>query len=110
MRILRFLGRAWGKKLVVGNGGLSIRHIPAFRTAAPKLAIFADPRVLESANEDAVWSYYSHRLGLSFAPRETASIFLDLRSDQAFASDRWAGVHGLREDFERANSSLRAST
>ena len=108
MRIFRFLGRAWGKKLVVGNGGLSIRRISAFRTAAKKLATFADPHVLTSANEDAVWSYYSQRLGLSLAPRDTASIFLDLRSDQAFESDRWTGIHGFRPEMRCANSTLSA--
>ena len=108
MRILRFLGRAWGKKLVVGNGGLSIRRIKAFHAATQELTAFVDSQVLESANEDAVWAYYAQRLGLSWAPSEIASIFFDLRYDRPFVPDLWIGIHGIRPDFERANSNLRA--
>ena len=107
MRILRFLGRAWGKKLVVGNGGLSIRRIKAFHRAARALVTFADSRVLESANEDAVWSYYAKRTGLNVAPASVASSFLDLRQDQALSRGSWVGVHGIRGDSIVAQASLR---
>lgn len=107
MRIVKFLGRTWGRQLVVGNGGLSIRHTEHFRVAARELATFADQRVLESANEDAVWSYYAQRLGLSVAPIDIASTFLDLRADQSCESGSWAGIHGLRRETQRANSFVR---
>ena len=106
MRIVRFLGRAWGKKLVVGNGGLSIRRIEAFRTAADDLATIANPRVLRSANEDAVWSYYAKRVGLSVACVSDASIFLDLRDDRNMGDPVPLGIHGLRHTTPTANAFL----
>ena len=69
--------------MVVGNGGLSIRRISAFRDSAEKLATFADRGVLETANEDAVWDYHAPLLELCLAPEALASCFLDLRSDGA---------------------------
>ena len=107
MRIVKLLGRTWGRQLVVGNGGLSIRHTARFQVAARELATFTDQRVLESANEDAVWSYYAKRLGLAVAPIDIASTFLDLRSDQSCESGSWAGIHGLRRETQRANSFVR---
>ena len=107
MRIVRFLGRTWGKRIVVGNGGLSVRRISAFRAAAEKLATFVDRGVLETANEDAVWSYYASRLNLSLAPETVASCFVDLRSDSALDLAPWTGVHGVQDDWDGINAALR---
>lgn len=108
MRIIRLFGRAWGRRLVVGNGGLSFRNVTAFREAATRLVGFADPRVLESTHEDAVWAYYARRLGLRFAPVEASRIFLDLRDDQSVDFDSVCGVHGVKESMVRANACLRS--
>ena len=107
MRIVRFLGRTWGKRIVVGNGGLSVRRISAFRAAAEKLATFVDRGVMETANEDAVWSYYASRLNLSLAPETVASCFVDLRSDGALDLAPWTGVHGVQDDWDGINAALR---
>ena len=107
MRIVRFLGRTWGKRIVVGNGGLSVRRISAFRAAAEKLATFVDRGVMETANEDAVWSYYASRLNLSLAPETVASCFVDLRSDGALDLAAWTGVHGVQDDWDGINAALR---
>ena len=107
MRIIRVFGRAWGRTLLVGNGGLSFRNVAAFREAATRLSGFADARVLGSTHEDAVWSYYSRRLGLRLAPVEASRIFLDLREDQSVDFDSVYGVHGLKESMVQANASLR---
>lgn len=107
MRIIRMFGRAWGRKLVVGNGGLSLRSVAAFRKAALHLSGIADSRVLGNTHEDAVWSYYSGRLGLRFAPVEASRIFVDLRADQSVDFDSFCGVHGLKESMVQANACLR---
>ncbi|MDC3376488.1 hypothetical protein OAV85_00610 [Candidatus Nanopelagicales bacterium] len=108
MRIIRAFGRMWGKKLIVGNGGLSIRRTTKFTEAAEGLAHACAPGVRETANEDAVWAYFADELGLKLAPEHQASIFVDMRDDQVPNLDSVVGVHGLRHTTPRANEAIQA--
>ena len=107
MRIIRAFGRMWGKKLVVGNGGLSLRSIEQFVAASHQLASKVDPAVLRTANEDAVWSYFAKDLGLRVAPVPIASIFHDLRHNADLNIENFYGIHGLRSETPTANLALR---
>ena len=107
MRIIRAFGRMWGKKITVGNGGLSIRRIDKFIEASKQLTRIVDPGVLETANEDAVWSYFASQTKLHLAPESSASIFLDLREDSLLEVNDFAGIHGFREETPLANRALR---
>ena len=107
MRIIRAFGRMWGKKLTVGNGGLSIRRIDRFLEASQHLAGIVEPGVLATANEDAVWSYFARELGISLAPEELASLFLDIREDHRIEVRDVCGVHGLSDETLIANDQVR---
>jgi hypothetical protein len=107
MRIIRAFGRMWGKKLVVGNGGLSIRRVERFAEAARQLAGSVAPQVLRTANEDAVWSYFAEGLGLRVAPAHIASKFHDLRHDADLKMEDFYGIHGLRDETPTTNYAVR---
>ena len=107
MRLMRVVGRQIGRRLVVGNGGLSFRRTSVFADAAPRLEAIAPAQVLEESNEDAVWSYYASRLGLRLANEDDArKDFLDLRSDDFVDYENYVGVHGLKDEFSQAQADL----
>jgi len=108
MRIIRAFGRMWGKQLVVGNGGLSIRRVERFAEAARQLAGRVDPEVLRTANEDSVWSYFAKDLGLRVAPAHIASMFHDLRHDVDLNIEDFYGIHGLRSTTPTVSGLLRS--
>lgn len=107
MRVIRSFGFAWGRQLEVGNGGLSIRRTRRMAEAAERLLRIAGPRVMDSANEDAVWSYFAKELGLRLAPARIASIFRDIETDCELDTTNLCGIHGLTEATPRANRSVR---
>ena len=112
MRLIRVAGRQIGRRIVVGNGGLSFRRRKTFEDAAHRLPGIVPARVLEESNEDAVWSYYARELGLRLAPEgPAASAFLDLREDRDLELDAGLstriGIHGLKDDMHRANAAIR---
>lgn len=106
MRVIRSFGFAWGRQLEVGNGGLSIRRTRRMAEAAERLIGVVDPRVIESANEDAVWSYFAKELGLRLAPVRVASIFRDIEIDCELNTTELCGIHGLTEATPHANRSV----
>lgn len=108
MRLIRVAGRQIGRKITVGNGGLSFRRRPTFERASHRLPGIAPPLVLEESNEDAVWSYYAKELGLRLATADqAASAFLDLREDRDLDPQRLVGIHGVKDDMTRANAAIR---
>lgn len=107
MRVIRSFGFAWGRQLEVGNGGLSIRHTQRMKEAAKDLQALVDTRVLDSANEDAVWAYYAKDIGLRLAPAQKASIFRDIEVDCDPDLTTLTGLHGLNDSTPLANLAVR---
>ena len=107
LRLLRIAGRQIGRRLVIGNGGLSFRRTSAFAQAAGILANMAPAQVIAESHEDAIWSYYASRLGVGLADEGLAARdFVDLRADGPVDFDRYVGVHGLKNEFVMAHDSL----
>lgn len=107
MRIIRIAGKELGRRLDVGNGGLSLRRTSALRAATAQLRGFTSEQLLGEANEDALLAYFRRRLHLKFAPVDEARCLVDLRQDANV--DAWTvGVHGLTSATPIACECIRA--
>lgn len=66
-------GLGFRRELSVGNGGLSLRRIAAFRRAA-----WLVPRVSNRINEDLIFSYFAPFVGIRVAGRDHArKVFME---------------------------------
>jgi hypothetical protein len=96
-------GPAWagimGRKLHVGNGGLSLRRQAAFEEAATKLERDLSDATREHIHEDVVWAAFGPRYGVTSAPEDTAACaFWETTEPQTLGIDgvpRVPGYHGV---------------
>ena len=99
----RAIYRMLGRRLFVGNGGLSLRRPSAFMDFTTRLGQRRDYAALRNYNEDMVISYFGPRYGLTIADREVAeSSFMEMGAIGMTKAPDVYGFHGL----ERLNPSL----
>jgi hypothetical protein len=99
----RAIYRLLGRRLHVGNGGLSLRRPAAFIDFTNRLSQRRDYSSLRNYNEDMVISYFGPRYGLKIADREVAkSAFMEMGAIGTTKAPDVYGFHGL----ERLNPSL----
>jgi len=91
------LTRIFGRRMFVGNGGLSLRRTRVFHDFTAKLAEFASADVRRNIQEDAVISAYGPRLGVRIADRRVAeSIFQETQVIGETQLPDVYGFHALR--------------
>jgi hypothetical protein len=92
-----FLTRIFGRRLYVGNGGLSLRRTQAFEEFTTTLEKRTATDVRRNIQEDAVISAYGPRLGLRIADRRVAeSIFQETQVIGETQLPAVYGFHALR--------------
>ncbi|MBU6280400.1 MAG: hypothetical protein KGN78_14260 [Actinomycetales bacterium] len=71
-----WFARVLGRRLRVGNGGLSIRRIERFRTVAARLTRELPRRIVENCYEDVLFCTYGPSRGLRIAsPAQASTVF-----------------------------------
>ena len=99
----RWAYRAMGKRLRVGNGGLSMRRPSAFVGFTQRLRRRRDYPFLRDYNEDMVVSYFGGRYGLRIAPSDVAArVFMEGEVQGLESLPDVYGLHGV----ERLNPGL----
>jgi hypothetical protein len=99
----RAIYRKLGRRLYVGNGGLSLRRPSAFIDFTRRLGQRRDFSSLRNYNEDMVISYFGPRYGLKIADLEVAeSAFMEMGAIGMTKAPDVYGFHGL----QRLNPSL----
>ena len=96
-------GPAWvgwaGRRLRVGNGGLSLRRQSAFKTASASLETYAPRTTREHINEDVLWAAFGPRFGARSADvRQARSVFWESIKPATLAPESIpdvAGFHGV---------------
>jgi len=79
------------RRLRIGNGGLSLRRVSAFRRAARLL-----PKVVSSSNEDIVFSYFSRMIGIRLPTLSVAErYFMEQEASSWEPADPIPEVHGF---------------
>ena len=95
--------RAFGKRLWVGNGGLSVRKTAAFERAATRLAARFPSHYRSRVHEDVYFSALGPQAGLSVAGRsQAASVFAEAAAQHMTDTQDLWGFHAL----ERWNPNL----
>jgi hypothetical protein len=95
--------RAFGKRLWVGNGGLSVRNTAAFECAATQLAARFPAHYRSRVNEDVYFATVGPQVGLAIADRsQAASVFAEAAAQHMHDSQDLWGFHAL----ERWNPTL----
>lgn len=69
-------GPAWvgmvGRSIHVGNGGLSMRRVSSFRTAARTMTAALPEQTRHHIHEDVLWASFGPRFGVRIASRSVA--------------------------------------
>jgi len=99
----RWAYRAMGRRLRVGNGGLSMRRPAAFISFTERLRRRRDYSYLRAYNEDMVVSYFGARYGLRIASSSVAAqVFMEGEMQGLESLPDVYGLHGV----ERWNPGL----
>lgn len=88
-----------GRKLTVGNGGLSLRRRDAFSSAAHQLEATIPVEIRQRTHEDVLWSAFGPRHGIRLAHHnEAAKVFWETIDPSALTSAAIppvSGYHGV---------------
>ena len=89
--------RKFGRRLYVGNGGLSLRRVESHIKATEWLVCHVPRRYRENTLEDVLLCAFAPRTGLRIAPASTASqVFLETGAADLQEIPDVYGFHGLR--------------
>lgn len=96
-------GPAWvglvGRRLHVGNGGLSLRRRESFSQGAGLLESKISRETRHHTNEDVLWAAFGPKVGIRVAPRDQAErIFWETISPEALDGSlipQVSGYHGI---------------
>ena len=101
--------RLFGRRLHVGNGGLSIRRIEQFRGVAARITRELPRRIIEHCYEDVIFATYGPARGLRIATQAQAqAVFAETEVIGCSALPNVYGLHALpRWNPELAEALLR---
>ena len=105
-------GPAWvgllGRRLRVGNGGLSLRRQETFFQAARRLESSISPQTRQRTHEDVLWAAFGPRWGVRFASvDQAAQVFWESTDHENIDPDeipRTAGYHAVDKWPARART------